>query len=421
MRPASGIGCDDVADEHTAERVKRLTAEQGRLVMHLLRFIALGSVSGILAGLVSWAFLEALDWATETRIERPWLLWLAPPVGLLVGLVYHHLGGRSARGNLLLLDEIHEPASWVPKRMTPLVFGGTVIGHLVGGSAGREGAALQMSGSLTDTLSRVLRLPAPDRRLLLIAAMAGGFGAVFGTPLAGTVFALEVQRRGWARYEALVPALAASLVGNLTVGWLGHDHPLSPQLSPDVGVALAGRLAVAGLLFGLTAALFVELTHGFRNVVGRLIRWEPLRPAVGGVAVIGLVGLFGRDYLGLSLPLISDALSGSAHSWSVPALKLLFTVTILATSWPGGEVTPLFVIGATMGAAMAGPLAVDPVMLAAVGFVAVFAGAANTPLACTIMAVELFGGGLLVPAAVACVISFVFSGEGGLYVRRKDA
>jgi H+/Cl- antiporter ClcA len=403
------------------EQVRRSTLDQARLVAHLLRFIALGSASGVLAGIVSWAFLEALDWATATRLDQPWLLWLAPPVGLAVGLVYHRLGGRAARGNLLLLDEIHEPTAWVPRRMAPLVFGGTVVGHLVGGSAGREGAALQMSGSLTDLLSRLLRLSPTDRRLLLIAALAGGFGAVFGTPLAGTVFALEVQRRGWARYEALVPSLAAALVGHLMFGWLGHEHAVLPQLTPQVDAWLAARMAAAGLLFGLTAALLVELTHGLRILVGRLIRWEPLRPAVGGVAVIGLVGLFGRDYLGLSLPLIDDALNGAESSWAVPALKLLFTVVVLATSWPGGEVTPLFVIGTTMGAALAGPLGTEPTLLAAVGFVGVFAGASNAPLACTILAVELFGGGLLVPAAVACVTSFVFSGEGGLYVRHEAA
>ena len=386
-----------------------------------MAWIVLGAASGALAGVASWVFLESLDWATETRLDNAWLVWLLPVVGLVVGLVYHHLGGRAVEGNLLLLDEIHQPVQWVPRRMAPLVYGGTVASHVVGASVGREGTALQMSGSLTDALARVLRLRPQDRRLLLIAALAGGFGSVFGVPLAGTVFALEVQRRGFARYEALVPALTASLVGHLVVQWLGHDHPLRPQLDPDLTGGLALRVAVAGLAFGVMAAVFTEAVHALREVLRRWVGWVPMRPVLGGLATLGLMGLFGRDYLGLSLPLIDGALAASETSWTVPVLKLVFTVVALGCSFPGGEATPLFVIGATLGAALAGPLGVDVALLAAIGFVAVFAGAANTPLACTIMGVELFGGGILVPVAAACVVSYVFSGSGGIYIKRTGS
>lgn len=411
-------------DAHSGPRrwiaaVRQHSARQGTLAIHLLRWVVLGAAAGVLAGVASFAFLESLDWATEQRLGHPWLVWLLPPMGLVVGLVYHLLGGRAAQGSALLLDEIHQPTAWVPRRMAPLVYGGTVASQLVGASVGREGAALQLSGSLNDLLARTLRLTPGDRRLLLVAALGGGFGAVFGVPLAGAVFALEVQAVGRVRYEALVPALAASIVGDLVVEGLGYEHDALPQLDVGLDAGLVARVAVAGLLFGLAAAAFVELTDGLRTLVRRYVGWAPLRPVLGGVATLALMGMFGRDYLGLSLPLIGDALSGAETGWWVPVLKIVFTAVALGSGFPGGEVTPLFVIGVTAGAALADPLGLDVTLLAAIGFVAVFAGAANTPLACTIMGAELFGAEIVVYLAVGCVVAYVFSDHRGIYSTQR--
>jgi chloride channel protein, CIC family len=394
-------------------------AEQGALTLHILRWIVLGVISGLLAGVSSWVFLEVLDRVTDFRVEHDWLLFLLPVAGLLIGVAYHHLGGRSSQGNALLIDEIHEPTEWVPRRMAPFVLVGTWITHLFGGSAGREGTALQMSGSLTDGVSRLLRLDEDDRRLMLITALGGGFGAVFGVPLAGAVFALEVQAVGRVRYEALVPALTASLVGDLVVGGLGYEHAARLPLDASLDAVLLLKIALAGLAFGLTGALFAELTHGLKSVFARWVRYPPLRLVIGGVGVIGLALVFGYDYLGLSLPLIDQGLSGADVGLEVFALKMIFTVVTLASGFPGGEVTPLFVIGTTLGAALADPLGLDPKLLAAVGFVAVFAGAANVPLACTIMGVEIFGAGIVMPLAVGCVISYVFSSHRGIYTTQR--
>lgn len=393
-------------------------AEQGTLATHLLRWIVLGSLSGVLAGASSFVFLEGLDRVTEVREDNDWLLWLLPAAGLVVGLAYHLLAGRAGKGNELLLDQIHEPTEWVPRRMAPMVLLGTWVTHLFGGSAGREGTALQMSGSLTDAASRVLRLRAEDRRLMLISALGGAFGAVFGVPLAGAVFALEVQAIGRVRYDALVPALTASIVGDLVVLGLGYQHEARPQFGLDLTIGLVGKVALAGLAFGLAGAAFVELTHAIRSVMRR-VRWAPLRPVLGGAAIVGLAVLFGRDYLGLSLPLIERALAGEQLSFAVFALKILFTAVTLGCAFPGGEVTPLFVIGASLGAALAAPLGLPVAALAAVGFVAVFAGAANTPLACTIMGVELFGSAATVPMAVGCVVAYVFSNHRGIYSTQR--
>jgi H+/Cl- antiporter ClcA len=393
-------------------------SEQARLIWHLVRWILLGIVVGILAGLSSAAFLLTLEWATETLVKHPWLLFLLPVSGFAVGLAYHYGGGRAVEGNNLIIDEIHDPNAWVPRRMAPLVFVGTVLTHLFGGSAGREGTALQMSGSLTDGFSRAAKIAGVDRKLLLIAALAGGFGAVFGVPLAGCVFALEVQSVGRIRYDAIVPALTASLVGDLVVRGLGVHHTAVPTINHvDLTAPLILKVLLAGVLFGATALLFIELTHGIKAVFRTTVRWAPARPLIGGLLIIGLTYAIGsRDYLGLSLPLIgkSFAVGGGVVALAF-ALKLLFTSVTLGSGFQGGEVTPLFIIGVTLGATLGSLLGVPGPLLAAIGFVAVFAGATNTPLACTVMGVELFGGGAIVLIAVACIASYVVVGERGIY------
>lgn len=392
--------------------------EQRQIVTHLARWIALGAVVGVLAGLSSALFLVTLEWVTDIRIANPWLLWLLPVAGLAVGLAYHYGGGDAVAGNNLIIDEIHAPRAWIPRRMAPLVYVGTEVTHLFGGSAGREGTALQMSGSLTDWFSRLARLDADDRRIMLIAALAGGFGSVFGVPVAGFVFALEVQSIGRMRYDALVPAVTASLVGDLVVRGLGVDHTPTPLIADvDISASTVAKVVVAGVAFGVTALLFSELTHRIRRVFAERSLWPPLRPFVGGVGVIALTYLVGnRDYNGLSIPLITASLAGGAGIVVFAfAWKFVFTAVTLGSGFQGGEVTPLFVIGATLGVTLGDLLGVDPQLMAAIGLVAVFAGAANVPIACTVMGAELFGADAFVLFAVACVVSYVFSSHRGIY------
>lgn len=400
-----------------------LTEQLDRL-RHLAKWIVLGALVGILAGLSSAFFLWTLDKVTLYRIEHPWLLWLLPFAGLAVGLAYHHWGGTAAGGNNLILDEIHEQRAWIPKRMAVLVYLGTEITHLFGGSAGREGTALQMSGSLTDAASRALRLNDADRRIMLISALAGGFGAVFGVPVAGCVFGLEVQSVGRLRYDAIVPALTASLVGDLVVKGLGVKHTVTPALSGiDITAGLVAKVALAGLAFGLTALVFSELTHGIKRFLAARVIWPPLRPFIGGVAIIGLTYAVGnRDYNGLSLALIGKSLAGGIGVVTFAfAFKLVFTAVTLGAGFQGGEVTPLFVIGATLGVTLGHLLGVPVEIMASVGFVAVFAGAANVPLACTVMGAELFGADGLLLFAVACIMSYVFSSHRGIYTSQRIA
>ena len=218
-----------------------------------------------------------MDWATTTRLEQPWLLFLLPLGGFAVGLAYHHGGGGSHAGNNLILDEIHEPKSWIPRRMAPLVYLGTVVTQLLGGSAGREGTAIQMSGSLTDWLNRAAKLPAAERRILLIAAIGGGFSAVFGVPAAGFVFGLEVQTLGNFRWRAVPATLVAAVVGNLVVGATGVHHSDYPTIaSGPIDVALVAKVALAGVAFGLASVVFAESVHRLKAQLGRLVAWPPL-------------------------------------------------------------------------------------------------------------------------------------------------
>ena len=391
--------------------------------LDLLRWILLATLVGLLAGGAAAAFLISLRWATDAFDTHGALLWFLPLAGLAIGLVYHHGGGRAAQGNDLIIDEIHDPTDWVPRRMAPMIFVGTVVTHLFGGSAGREGTAIQMSGSLTDLASRVMRLGRDDRRIMLITAIAGGFGAVFGVPLAGAVFALEVQSIGRLRYEALVPCLVASVTGDLVVRGLGVQHTLTPHLGDvHLSVGLLLKVALAGVCFGLVSVAFSLSDHWIRRVFRRWVAWPPARPLIGGAAVIVMtVAVGNRLYNGLSEGLVEvSLLGGHVPTWAF-ALKLAFTVVTLGSGFVGGEVTPLFVIGATLGATLAAPLGIPPDLLAALGFVAVFAGASNTPLACTIMGVELFGAGAVPYFAVACVVSYVFSAHQGIYgAQRSD-
>lgn len=396
-------------------------SEHRALAVTLLRWSLLGAWVGVLAGCSSAFFLNALAWATQFREAHPALLWGLPFAGVGIVVLYEHFGKSVAGGNNLILERIHDPEGRVPFRMAPLILFTTVVTHLFGGSAGREGTAVQMAGSLADACTRPLRLPPVERRLLLMSAISGGFGAVFGTPLAGTVFGLEVLSIGRLRYDALVPCFVASFSGDAVCRAWGVQHHLYP-VGPVPGLTpcLCMLIVVAALLFGAASFLFAECTDAVHRFMGARIARPWLRPFVGGAIVVALTHALGTtDYLGLGIPLIERSFTPGGVFVGAFALKLLFTAVTLGSGFKGGEVTPLFCIGATLGAAFAQFTGQPTGFFAALGFVAVFAGAANTPLACVLMGIELFGSALGVPLGMACILSYVVSGHRGIYLSQQ--
>lgn len=382
---------------------------------HIARWVALAAVVGALSGVLSAAFLESLDWATDTRTQNTWLVWTLPVAGLVVGLAYHYLGRGLERGTNLVIDQIHSQSEWIPLRLTPLIFAASVVSHVAGGSTGREGAALQFAAGVTDPISKKLRLNNYDRSIMLITAIAGGFGSVFGVPVAGALFAMEIQKVGRMRYEALVPAFVASFVGDAVVRGLGISHTHYP-LFPDVATtwSMAGRFIAFGLVAGLIALLFVHATRTVKAISVRFISWAPARPMIGGVLIAAVVLILGwRDYQGLSIPLAVEAMNGSAAGqWCT---KLVLTSLTIGSGFVGGEFIPLFVIGALSGASFAHIIGANVALFAIVGAVSVLAGATNAPLACTVLGLELFGGNGIAYFAIACVVAYVSSGHTGIY------
>ncbi|HVV43911.1 MAG TPA: voltage-gated chloride channel family protein [Bryobacteraceae bacterium] len=399
-------------------RIKQ--SEQFHLLPDLLRWLCIAVAVGALAGTASAILLLALSVSTDIRESHRWIIGLLPLAGLLVGFLYLRYGKSVEAGNNLLLEEIHNPRAVIPARMTPLVLFGTAMSHLFGGSAGREGTALQMGASLADQLSKPLRLSPADRRILLMSGISAGFGSVFGTPLAGAVFGLEVLAFGRLNYNAVFPCMMAAFIGDLVTKAWGIHHTIYrvSQSAPMTAGNLLASLA-AGIAFGLTAMLFAKLTHGIAHWFRKHIAWAPARPVVGGALVALATFLIGTTrYSGLGIPIISAAFTSHLYPWDF-AVKLVFTAVTLGAGFKGGEVTPLFFIGATLGNALSGVLPLPPSLLAGMGFVAVFAGAANTPIASALMAMELFGSEAGVFAAIACVVSYLFSGHAGIYQAQR--
>ncbi|RAJ79294.1 H+/Cl- antiporter ClcA [Chitinophaga dinghuensis] len=418
---------------------KYLPKEQFTIAYQLLRWTLLVTPVAIVTGSLVALFLWLLDTVTHIRWEHPWLLFLLPVAGVLIYYMYKLAGKNAEKGNNLIMDEIHQPGGGVPARMAPLVLITTIVTHLFGGSAGREGTAVQIGGSMAGWIGRTLGLTQRDTRLLLMTGIAAGFGAVFGTPVTGAVFALEVLAVGVMRYDALVPCLIAAVLADVVCSAWGlthtHYHILYQAIPSTAGVPflhmdlwLLLKVIVAGVAFGLTSWLFSTLMHAIKHNANAYIKIPWLIPVIGGLVIISLCYIFQTtDYLGLGVTsehpngvsIVNAFKAGDQISdWSW-LLKLVFTAITLGMGFKGGEVTPLFFMGATLGHAIAGWLGAPVDLMAGLGFIAVFAGATNTPLACTIMGVELFGTSHVIYFAVACFTAYYFSGHAGIYSAQR--
>ena len=390
--------------------------EQIPTLLYLLKWILICLTLGVIVGSVSAFFLLSLDWATNYRETHLWIIALLPVGGFIIGLSYHYFGNSVVKGNNLLLEELHSPKKIIPFRMAPLVLFGTIITHLFGGSAGREGTAVQIGGAIADRFTKVLKLSKRDRQIVLIAGISAGFASVFGTPLAGGIFALEVLILGRIRLDAIIPSFMAAVFANYfcEIWGVSHTQYTISTVAEMTPINLLWSL-LAGIIFGLVAMLFSKSTHFWSNLFNKQIKYPPLRPFIGGTILAIVIYFMGTTkYIGLGIPTIIDAFNIDLNSYDF-LLKLLFTSFTLGAGFKGGEVTPLFFIGAALGNVLIWFIPLPMGLLAGMGFVAVFAGATNTPIACTVMGIELFGIESGVFIALACSTAYLFSGHTGVY------
>jgi len=415
--------------------VKKIIFQQSK---DLLRIILVIIPVAIFIGSMIALFLWLLNLAIHFRFNHKWLLYLLPLAGLLIHIIYQSGGKSSENGNNLLIDEIHQPGGGVPKRMAPIILLTTIITHLFGGSAGREGTAVQIGGSIAAMFGKWFKLDAAQMKILLIAGVAAGFGAVFGTPLTGAIFAIEVLTIASMEYKAFFPALIASIIADVTVTAWGVHHTayhialiakipyfLSAYLPFDM--LLIGKVILAAVIFGLVSYLFAVAVHQIKSVFLKLFKTTWLIPVLGGLIIIAITYLLGKpDYLSLgvdaeypgTVTIPSAFQPGGADTWSW-LWKTIYTTITLGTGFKGGEVTPLFYIGATLGNTLAGLLNTPVSLFAALGFIAVFAGATNTPIACTFMGIELFGSEHALLFAIACFTAYLCSGHTAIYSSQR--
>lgn len=383
-----------------------------------LKYVLLAILTGVLVGIIDTVFGRGLltisDFWTGHYL---YLIPFLPFAGLLITWLYHHFSETSLKGMTLVFETGQKKREDIPLLLIPLVMSGTWITHLFGGSAGREGVAVQIGAALSHALGRRFHLQ-KDSRVMLITGMAAGFGGLFQTPLTAVFFSMEVIVAGKIQYEALLPALIASYIAAYTSHTLGLEKfyvPLKDTLEiSDAG--MAARLIVLGIIFGLTGRLFSFLLAKSKKFFGEKIKNPYFRIGVISIPLaLILFLLYNGRYSGLGTNLISAAFSGRmiySYDW---ILKLLLTILTLAIGYQGGEVTPLFSIGASLGIVLGGILSISPVYCAALGYAAVFAGATNTLLAPVLIGLEVFGANDMVPFLIVCIFAYLVNGDKSIY------
>lgn len=391
-----------------------------KLFSYTIKWSFLSIVIGSLVGSISAFFLLALRWATHSREMNLWLILLLPIAGLAIGYVFHFFGKNVEKGNDLVLEEYYQSKKTIPLKMAPLVLFGTIATHLFGGSAGREGTAVQIGVSIADQFKKLLKLNQAERKILLIMGISAGFAAVFGTPVAAFVFSIEVLNTGKIKYKAVLPSLAVAYIADLfcaTVWQVPHTHYYITEVAQPNFQNCAWAVLV-GIAFGLTSMSFSYLKAFFKKSFKK-INFPPLRPFLGGIGIAAFVFAIGSTkYIGLGVPVIEASFNATMLPYDF-AIKVMITAFTLGAGFKGGEVTSLFFMGATLGSALFLVVPLPLSLLAGMGFVAVFAGATNTPLASIAMGLELFGWESGIFISIACLVAYLSSGNTSVYASQK--
>ena len=391
----------------------KFMAHIGTYPAALGKWLAVGGFIGGIGGVIGSLFHIGVNYATQTRGQHPWILYLLPALGLIIAGLYRVTKVEGKDTNAVI-ESVHFGKN-VPVLLVPVIFIATVLTHLGGGSAGREGAALQIGGGIGHTTGRLLRLGEKDLPLATLCGMSAVFSALFGTPLTATIFAMEVISVGVFYYAGLLPCLTAALMGYLVSLLMGVPPTRFTVANPGPDAWTMVLVILLAIGCAVASILFCRGLQETGRLAAKLLPSPFVRVFVGGVLVIGLTLLVGNgDYNGAGMEVVERAMSGQVRSWAW-LLKLLFTAVTIGFGFKGGEVVPSFFVGACFGCVLGGFLGLPAGFGAAIGLVAVFCGAVNCPIASVFLSIELFGTGDLLYFAMACAISYLLSGYCGLY------
>ncbi len=383
-------------------------------------FIKWGIISivvGIAGGLVGTAFHKSIDYVTELRTENSWLIFLLPIGGLIIVALYNVCKVHS--GTNRVIESVRTDKK-VPVLMAPLIFVSTVITHLFGGSAGREGAALQLGGSIGYQFGKLFKLDEKDMHLIVMLGMSGVFSALFGTPLTATFFALEVISVGVIYYVALVPCIFSSVVAyNVALMFGVNPVRFDNAVMQNLNIEVLAKTITLAILCALVSIGFCLAIKHISCIAERKISNDYIRAFIGGCIIVLLTLIVGtNDYNGAGMDVISRAIGGSANPEAF-ILKIIFTVITISAGFKGGEIVPTFFIGSTFGCVAGTLLGLEPGFGAAIGFVALFCGVVNCPFASIMLALEIFGANSILIFAIVCGVSYMMSGYYGLYSSQK--
>ncbi len=385
----------------------------------ILRLTALSLPLGIVCGLVGAIFVKSIAFVTELRTEYTWILYLLPILGLALTLIFKLLKVRGV-GTNHIINSVRTNEGTSPL-LSVAIFSGTVLSHLGGASVGREGAALQLGGSMGELLSRLLKAEEPCRRVIVMSGMAGCFSALFGTPFAAFVFVLEVVRVGKNAIKSIVPVLVSSMVAFVTANLLGVEPERFPlNKIPAFSLDITWKMLVIAVAGAIVSMIFVYALHTAEKGFKKLIKDDFIKVAVGGIAIIFLTKLVGTtDYNGGGIDIVHHIFTEGEVHYEAFFLKVVFTAISVGMGFKGGEIVPTIFIGGTFGGACALVLGIDPAFGAAIGITALFSGVTNCPTATFVLACEMFGLQGAGYFAVVSVLAFALSGKVSLYSGRK--
>jgi len=397
--------------------MRRRLTEEWVMFISILKWFVLATITGAIVGLSTTAFLKLLNWSTEVCGDYTYYFFLLPAALFTSALMIKYLApDAEGHGTEKVIEAVHKNSGKIKPIVVPIKLVATIITLALGGSVGKEGPCAQIGAGLSSIFADLLKLDDHDRRKLVICGISAGFASVFGTPIAGSIFGIEVLFVGSILYEVLLPSFIAGITAyqiSYSLGIRYFYHPIS--FVPVFSEAFFIKVALAGIFFGICSFLLVEMLKSGKKLSERLSFWMPLKGLIGGVILVGLALIFSKQYLGLGLETIQNSLQGGKIVWYAFILKIVFTSITLNFGGSGGIVTPIFFVGATSGTLFAEIMRLDIATFSAIGLVSLLAGTANTPISASIMAVELFGPKVAPYAAVACVISFLMTGHRSVY------